>query len=227
MAWAAVLLLAVHQWPRALTSRWALSGYALIPLLLLHTQWQGVKVPPDYLIQLRLPTLAIQLGVHDLDTEAFKHMTFTGEGTFALAEQARREHLVGVGEPDMQLALRHWSGGALAPIPQTHCTGEVQALEPIPGVTDAVRVRGWLYDPVLQRAPSLVLLTGAAHGRGSALGGLGRDTAQPLTRQERYSGFSGYLQTSALTGGDRSTPVTLTGWIDQQPACVLTLDLRP
>jgi len=225
MAWAAVLLLAWQQWPRVLTSRWALSGYALVPLLLLPAQQGGISVPKDYLIQLRLPTLAVQLGVRDVDTDAFKRMTYTGERTFALAEQAKREHLAVFGEPDMQLALRHWSGEVLAPIPQARCTGAVQAIESIPGVTDAVRVRGWLYDPARHRAPSLVLLTGAAHSRGAALGGLRRlDTQQPLTRPERYSSFSGYLQNPARASGGPAGSVTLVGWIDQQPTCALTLD---
>jgi len=229
MAWAAMLLLAVHLWPRVLTSRWALGGYALIPLLLLPVQLEGIKVPRDFLIQLRLPALAVQLDVRDFETDAFKRMTFTGEDTFALAEQARREHLAVFGEPDMQLALRHWAGAALAPMPQARCAGALQAVEAIPGVTDAVRVRGWLYDPARQRAPSLVLLTHATVGsRGAALGGLRRsDITQPVDRSERYSGFSGYLQTPAPASGDAAQQVTLTGLIDQQPVCALTLDLRP
>jgi len=229
MSWVALLLLAVHLWPRALASRWALGGYALIPLLLLHAQWQGIKVPRDYLIQRRLPALAVQLEVRDLHTEAFERMTYTGERTFELARQAKREHLAVFGEPDMQLAQRHWSGGEMAS--QTSlpsCAGAVQAVEPIADAPDAVRVRGWLYSPQRQQAPSLVLLTGT-QGRGAALGGLRRsDIAQPPdTRAQRYSGFSGYLQTSALTNGDLAGPVTLTGWIDQQPICALTLDLPP
>ena len=230
MSWAALLLLAVHLWPRALTSRWALGGYALVPLLLLHTQLQAIKVPLDYLIQRRLPALAVQLDVRDLQTEAFQRMTYTGERTFELAKQAKREHLTVFGEPDMQLAARHWLGGATAAqTPTARCAGAVQAVEPIADAPDAVRVRGWLYSPQGQQAPSLVLLTGAAQGRGAALGGLRRSdlTQPPNTRAERYSGFSGYLQTSALAGGDPARQVTLTGWIDQQPVCTLTLPLPP
>ncbi|MDR0480142.1 MAG: hypothetical protein LBH31_10160 [Burkholderiaceae bacterium] len=228
MAWAALLLLAVYLWPRAVLSRWALGAYAAIPLLLLPAQLQGVRVPPDYRIQLRLPTLAIQLGVRDLDTDLFKRMTYTGENTFILAAQAKREHLAVFGEPDMQLALRHWSGQTVAaPMPQARCEGALQAIESIPGVADAVRVRGWLFDPARRQAPSLVLLSGAQQGRGAALGRLRQpDTVQSIDRPRRYSGFSGYLQASALAENPAG-PVTLTGWIDQQPACALTLNPRP
>jgi len=228
MCWATALLLAVHLWPRVAVSRWALGGYALMPLLLLSAQVGGIKGPPDYLTQRRLPALAVQLGVRDL--EAFKSMTYTEDRTFALAEQAKREHLAVFGEPDMQLALGHWSGRETAArgASLANCTGAVEAAEPIPGEPDAVRVRGWLFDPQRQQGPSLVLLTGAQQGRGAALGGLRRpDTVQPLSRPQRYSGFSGYLQASALTSGTPARSVTLTGWIEQQPACALTLELPP
>jgi len=228
MAWAVALLLSVYLWPRVAASRWALGGYALIPLLLLPAQLEGIRVPPDYLIQRRLPALAVQLGVHDL--EALKPMTYTGEYTFVLAARAKRERLTVFGEPDMQWALRHWSGGeetatetSLVP-----CTGAVEAVEPIAGERHVMRVRGWLYDPQRQQGPSLVLLSGTQQGRGAALGGLRRpDTVQPLSRPQRYSGFSGYLQTPEWTGNGPARSVTLTGWIDQQPTCALTLALPP
>jgi hypothetical protein len=225
LSWAALLLLAVHLWPRALASRWALGGYALIPLLLLPVQLQSLKVPRDHLVARRLPALALQLDVRDMQTEAFQRMTYLGERTFALAGQAKREHLTVFGEPDMQLAARHWLGGGdPAPLPATRCAGAVQAVEPIAGAPNAVRVSGWVYDPARQQAPSLVLLTGAAQGRGAALGGLRRSgmAQPPSTRSERYSAFSGYLQTGALAGA-----VTLTGWIDQKPVCALTVELPP
>ena len=227
MAWAVLLLLATRQWPRALASRWALGAYAIVPLLLLSAQKAAIRVPGDYLIGLRMPALAIQLDVRDVDTEAFKHTYPVPLGTFDLAEQAKREHLAVFGEPDMRLAARHWAGEMLAAQPQARCAGAVQAVEAIPGVSNALRVRGWLYDPAQPRAPSLVLLAGPAGSRGAALGAFQlRDPVapHPLNSRERNSGFNGYIQTPQGTDGDPAT-VTLTGWVNQQPVCTLTLDL--
>jgi hypothetical protein len=223
MAWAALLLLGVHLWPRAATSRLALGLYAVIPLLLLPMQLQGARAVPEYLTGLRIAVLAVQLGVRDF--EQIHRMSYEGERTFELAEQAQREHLAVFGEPDMRLARRYWSGDELAAeTPQAHCVGSLETIEPIDGVPDVVRIQGWLYDPQGQRAPSLVLFSDAKHGRGVALGGLWRpDVEQALhQRHALVAGFGGYLQTSVLA---QEGPVTLTGWLDQRPACVLTLDL--
>jgi hypothetical protein len=223
MAWAALLLLGAHLWPRAAASRLALVVYAAIPLLLLPMQLQGAREVPEYFIGLRIPALAVQLGVRDF--EQIKRMSYEGERTFALAEQARREGLAVFGEPDMPLALRYWSGDRLAAsAPQAHCKGYVDSLEPLSGVPDVVRIRGWLYDPQSRQSPSLVLISGAGRDRGVALGGLWRsDVGQALhQRSAAMAGFGGYLQTSALAPGE---PVTLTGWVGQRPVCALTLDL--
>jgi len=224
MAWAALLLLGVHLWPSVTTSRLALCLYAVIPLLLFPAQWQGARKTPEYLMGLRIPALAIQLGVRDF--EQIQRMSYDGERTFALAEQARHAHLAVFGEPNMRLAQQYWSGGRFVEqIPQTHCEGHVDTIEPISGVPDVMRVRGWLYDPQRQQAPSLVLLSGAEHGRGVALGGIWwPDGAQTLNKPgASTAGFGGYLQKTALAGNGL---VTLTGWIGQRPVCTVTFALR-
>jgi hypothetical protein len=220
MAWAALLLLGAHLWPRIATSRLALGLYAVIPLLLLPMQLQGARTVPEYLMGLRIPALAVQLGVRDF--EQIHRISYEDERAFVLAEQARREHLAVFGEPDMRLARRYWSGGELAAqTPQVRCVGQINTIEPIDGAPGVVRIGGWLYDPQGQRAPSLVLLSDAQHGRGVALGGL-RPPDAGHQRHALAAGFGGYLQTSGLA---HEGPVTLTGWLDQRPVCALTLDL--
>ncbi|MDR0458326.1 MAG: hypothetical protein LBH10_04765 [Burkholderiaceae bacterium] len=224
MAWTALLLLGVYLWPRATASRLALGGYAAIVLLLLPAQLQGIDVAFGQSASLRIPALAIQLGIRDF--ERIRQISYDGERTFALVQQARRERLAVFGEPDMQLALRYWSGASFAvQISPMRCDGYVDAVESIPDVSDAVRICGWLYDPHGRQVPSLVLLSGGARGRGVALGGLWRpDVGQAEhARQASVAGFCGYLQGSALAAG---TPVMLTGWVKQRPVCTLTLDPR-
>jgi hypothetical protein len=220
MAWCALLLLALHLWPRAATSRSALALYAALPLALLPAQWPAARVP-DYYVGLRIPALAVQLGVHDLDL--VRQMSYEGERTFALAEQARREHLAVFGQPDMRLALAHWDGAqAPAPLPPSRCEGHIETLEAVPGEPDVVRLRGWLYDPQQQRTPSLVLLAGSdGTGRGAAVSGMRRtDVARAHGAAARFAGIGGYLQRPAL-----DTPaLLLVGWAGQQPACTLRLD---
>lgn len=220
MAWAALLLLSVHLWPRRAVGRAALTLYAAVPLALLPAQLPAARVP-DYYVGLRIPALAVQLGVHDLDL--VKQMSYEGARTFELADQARREQLAVFGQPDMRLALAHWSGAAAPqPVPAARCQGHIELLEPVPGVPDVVRVRGWLYDPQRRAVPSLVLLTGAdGAGRGAALSGIRRpDVARIMGKPTRFSGMGGYLQRPALD----ASALLLVGWIDQRPACTLKLD---
>jgi hypothetical protein len=125
----------------------------------------------------------------------------------------------------MRLALQYWkgqtmaAGNSLAP-----CEGQVEALEPSESISDTVRVHGWLYDPQRQNAPSLILFSGKEKGIGVALGGFMRpdDASDAISPNAKAASFVGYLQKAAL---DDQGTVTLTGWANQQPACVLTLNL--
>jgi hypothetical protein len=223
MAWTSLLLLSVYLWPRVVTSRLALGIYAALVLLLLPAQWQSLGAT-EYLAGLRIPALAVQLGVRDF--EQIGPLSYEGERTFLLARQARREHLAVFGEPDMRVALQYWSGDAhslAAQTPQVRCQGYVDTIESIDGVPGVVRVRGWLYDPQGRQTPSLILFSGE-RGRGVALGGLWRpDVGRALNKPHASTaGFAGYLQAPLLVSG---APVTLTGWIGRRPVCTLTLDL--
>ncbi|WP_263147482.1 hypothetical protein [Pseudomonas sp. RIT-PI-AD] len=215
MAWSALILLYASRFRRRRFAAWHLLPALLIPLALFR--WQLLALErPEGLFDHRVAALAVQMDVQD--TDYIDRVYFDNRKIFAMAEQAKREHLSIFHQPAFRMTAEQL--GKPIAFPPPTCQGYLDGIQPIPGQAGAYRVNGWLLDQASRKVPDFLLIADAS-GRvvGSALTGVRRlDVAAAIGAEAGNSGFLGYLRI------DRPTPGNLV-LLGQAPACHLFLDI--
>ena len=208
MAWASLLLL---YWPMLSIfankhRHGAATTLILFCSLLLWHQFSALQRPHHNLFDRQIGALALELGV--ADAQQIDHVYPMNAGLIDIANQATAKDLTVFGHYPLQGLREKWTDRFTPPADSPTCQGALDSVSTIEGEPDALRISGWVFNPVEESVPSRVIATDRL-GRivGFALTGQPRpDVADAVHESAGLSGYRGYIQHL-----EQGTEITLHG----------------
>jgi hypothetical protein len=189
----------------------------IVGLLMLGLQIKALKPMHDLLSEKDVAALALALDIKD-DHYIESVLYPSSETAMNIARVAvQRHYSIFGGYP--YLDLKQQIGKPFGTLSSKECVGYLDFIEPIEGVSDYVRVNGWIFSATDEKSPTLVRLIGKdGLVVGFALTGTPRpDVADAIDKKAGLSGFRGYLRSDA-TG----MQITAEG---NHPACHLSVNV--
>ncbi|WP_130472089.1 hypothetical protein [Candidatus Magnetaquicoccus inordinatus] len=216
MAWVALLIL-LHEekWFRGVAVRRATALLALgVYLFLIKHQLTALE--KNNASTTARETAALALVLEARDTQYIPSLFPRVDRVRQISEHARQQGLAMFGSYPYA-GLHREMGQPFTPPLATPCIGFLDEIHSIGAAEPFVRVVGWIFEPQKRVVPRLLRLVDEKNSTvGFALTGVERaDVAQLVDAQAGFSGFRGYLFTSALGS-------TLRAYGDR-PQCVLAL----
>lgn len=198
MAWAALLALYA---PLIDTLNSRLHGrlwyaFVLMAAAMLPQQLRALASQQGSLFTRNVAALALELNIKDLHT--IKHLGWSAQYVYAVAQEPRKRHLAIFGLSPYKEAGESINSRLAVSSPLRQCRGRIEAARAIPG-EKYVAVSGWIYDPerhVVPQSLRLVARDGTVQGVAFA-GGPRPDVARTLGKSALYAGFKGYVLNTA------------------------------
>ena len=196
MAWAALLLLYLPMLSNYIKRYRTvmIPGLVLVCVFLLWRQIPALYPQHQKIFDRQVAALALELGVDD--AQQINHVYVMNAGLLNIANQATENDLSVFGHYPLQGLREKWTDRFSPPSDSPICQGALDSVSTIEGEPDALRISGWVFNPVEESVPSRVIATDRL-GRilGFALTGQPRpDVADAVHGSAGLSGFRGYIQ---------------------------------
>ena len=192
MAWAALMVL---SGPLILASaRWAV-GSVLLALMfaMLPQQLKALESRQDVMFEWNVAALAIELGVKD--QAQIGNVFPNADWALSRAKVPVERNLSIFGLPplaDLRESIGLQSGKKNHPVRE--CLGHLDETQEVPEDPRFVRIRGWMFDPLVQQPEILSIVDSDGKVVGFALSGQPRaDVGLAVGEKANLSGFKGYL----------------------------------
>lgn len=196
MAWTALLLLYlpivsnyIKRYRPAMTA-----GLVVVCAFLLWRQVPALFPQHQKMFDRQVAALALELGI--ADAQQINHVYVMNAGLLAIANRATESDLTVFGHYPLQGLREKWAERYTPPTDTPSCQGALDSVALIEREPDALRINGWVFNPVEESVPSRVIVTDRL-GRivGFALTGQPRpDVAEAVHEAAELSGFRGYIQ---------------------------------
>lgn len=195
MAWAALLILYL---PQINTMRLSAENilwvwFAILLLLMLPKQLESLRSEKTRNFHRKLAALAVELGVKD--EPQIKHIFPSTPWILTIAEKPIAENLSVFGAIPIKDGREIIGTKMDINDVAEACMGSIDELSKIDGEFQYLKLRGWVFDPVLKKVPEYALLvssTGTIYGV-VLTGDERKDVADAVNSQARYAGFRGYM----------------------------------
>lgn len=202
MAWVALLVLfspliisSIKKHPYLMLSILFVLLVSLLPI-----QFKALQLKEGEHFEKEIAALALELNIKDQDQ--IVSVFPSAEWALAIVEKPVEFDLSIFGTPKIknvaQLIGRTSSENQLF-----KCSGSVDEISEIDGVSDYVRIRGWMYQNSTRATPEVIhIVNGGNKIIGYALTGQPRaDIAKEINNKAGWSGFKGYLLSQEMGGG--------------------------
>lgn len=208
MAWAALFLLYLPMLSNYIKRYRVvmIPGLVLVCVFLIWRQIPALYPQHQKIFDRQVAALALELGVDD--AQQINHVYVMNAGLLNIANQATANDLTVFGHYPLQGLREKWTDRFTPPADSPTCQGALDSVSTIEGEPDALRISGWVFNPVEESVPSRVIATDRL-GRivGFALTGQPRpDVADAVHESAGLSGYRGYIQPL-----EQGTEITLHG----------------
>ena len=172
----------------------------LISLTSLHYQLGAVESTGQKYEDRKLSALALAMNINDADT--IRNIYPNSEFPLSVSQAAIGKGY-GVFADYPFLEIKNNLGQTLQIKSQNTCLGALDSVSPIKGVTEFVKLKGWIFDNRSRAIPRRVDFINKENVTiGFALTGIHReDVAKIIDLKAEFSGFQGYARTDAMNDG--------------------------
>lgn len=196
MAWAALILLYLPILTDAGRRYRKVMCVATILFcgLLFWRQLPALQAQHQKVFDRQVAALALELGI--ADGEQINHIYVMNAGLIQIANQASDANITVFGQYPLKDLREKQNDRYLSSTGVPACQGSLDSVAEIEREPDALRINGWIFNPMEESIPSRVTITDTL-GRivGFTLTGQPRpDVAEAIHEDALLSGFSGYIE---------------------------------
>lgn len=196
MAWAALLLLYLPMLVQASKQYRQIVCIVTVMVcaLLLWRQLPALQPQHQKVFDRQVAALALELDI--ADAQQINHIYVLNAGFLNIANRASEENISVFGQYPLKDLREEWQKRYTAPATLPACQGSLDSVNEIEREPDALRINGWIFNPVEETVPSRVTITDSL-GRivGFALTGQPRpDVSAAIHEDAALSGFRGYIE---------------------------------